>query len=536
MVVIEAIADHLSAKSIALFILLALVLRCVVNRLDENRRLKRLGNHGIDVSTWMPFGLDIIYRSVQALQTNATMDIWRGFFLGGRRNCATVEARIINERVVFTVDPNNIKAILASQFSDYGKGKAFHDEWHEFLGDSIFATDGASWQNSRQMLRPLFTKDRVSDLQCFETHMETLFRAIANGGALEGENQPVDMKKVNGQVLDIADLFYRYTLDVATDFLLGADVKSMSNPKQEFAEAFNNVQRFHNLTSRARSLRHLIPKFKYRSDLRIINDFLGRFIEMTLRMTPEEVESKDTSDKGYTFLHRLALFTRDRKIIRDQVVAVLLAGRDTTAGTLSWAIYELARHPECLAKMRREILEIVGPAKPPTYEHLKNMPYLKAVINETLRLYPSVPFNVRIALRDCTLPCGGGPDASEPLPVLKYTKIGYSALVMQRRPELYPHISETFADPAVFSPERWTHWHPKPYEYIPFNAGPRICIGQQFALTEMSYVLVRMFQRYSRLESHMFAVDGGNPALKADVVLSPGQGVHVAFWESEEKP
>ncbi|KAG5954154.1 hypothetical protein E4U58_000165 [Claviceps cyperi] len=475
MVVIEAIADHLSARSIALFILLALVLHLVVNRLDENRRLKRLGNHGIDVTTWIPF----VSQGIKGLSRQ--MQLW---MFGGASSwvsaeiAPTVEARIINERVVFTVDPNIIKAILASQFSDYGKGKAFHDEWNEFLGDSIFATDGASWQNSRQMLRPLFTEDRVSDLQCFETHMKTLFRAIANGGALEGENQPVDMKKVNGQVLDIADLFYRYTLDVATDFLLGADVKSMSISKQEFAEAFNNVQRFHNLTSRARSLRHLIPKFN---------------------------RVKGYIRQGLHLLHRLALFTRDCKISRDQVVAVLLAGRDTTAGTLSWAIYELARHPECLAEMRREILGIVGPAKPPTYEHLKNMSYLKAVINETLRLYPSVPFNVRIALRDCTLPCGGGPDASEPLP-------------------LYPPISETFADPAVFSPERWTHWHPKPYEYIPFNAGPRICIGQQFDVS-----------RYGRLESHMFALDGGNPALKADVVLWPGQGVHVAFWESEEK-
>ncbi|KAG5929428.1 hypothetical protein E4U42_005895 [Claviceps africana] len=531
---LEVIVEHLSAKFIVSFLLFALILRGVVNRIDEHRRIQRLGNRGIDVATRIPFGLGVVYKSLRAVKNNRTMDVWQEFFFGGRQKCTTVEARILNERVIFTVDPDNIKAILATQFSDYGKGESFHDEWHEFLGDSIFATDGALWQNSRQMLRPLFTKDRVSDLACFESHMETLFRAMANGGALKGENQPVDMRKVNGQVLDVADLLYRYTLDVATDFLLGADVKSMSNPKQEFAEAFNGVQRFHNITSRANSLRHLIPKSKYRFHLRVINKFVGRFIDMTLRMNSQELEAKTASGKGYTFLHRLALFTRDRKTIRDQVVAVLLAGRDTTAGTLSWAIYELARHPECLAKMRHEILDVVGPSEPPTYEHLKNMPYLKAVINETLRLYPSVPFNLRIALRDCTLPHGGGLDGSEPLPVLKNTRVGYSALVMQRRPELYPSVSDAFAPVAVFSPERWAHWHPKPHEYIPFNAGPRICIGQQFALTEMSYVLVRMFQRYSRLDSHMFALDGGNPALQADVVLSPGQGVHVAFWESEK--
>ncbi|EFY86805.1 hypothetical protein J3458_017287 [Metarhizium acridum] len=533
MVAVEAVLAQLSARVIFSFLLFAIVLHRVIRRFDEHRRIKRLGNYGKNMGSWVPLGLDIVSRGLRAVWTHKTMEVWRDhFFKRNKRN--TVEGRIANERVVFTIDPENIKAILATQFSDFGKGEPFRQEWGEFLGDSIFTTDGAMWHNSRQMLRPQFTRDRVSDLECFEAHMDTLFRAMANGGALQGEDQPVDLKEVNGRVIDIADLFYRYTLDVATDFLLGTDVKSMSTPKQEFAEAFNNVQRFQNIASRASNLRWLIPKWQYRADLRVINTFVGRFIDLALQMTPEELESKSKADKGYTFLHELARFTRDPKVIRDQIVAVLLAGRDTTAGTLSWAIYELARHPECLAKLCREILEVVGPTKPPTYEHLKNMPYMKAVINETLRLYPAVPFNVRLALKDCTLPRGGGPDGTEPLPVLKDTKVGYSTLVMQRRPDLYPPVSETFADPALFSPERWSNWHPKPHEYIPFNAGPRICIGQQFALTEMSYVLVRMFQRFDRLDSHMFELDGDSPMLRADVVLSPGQGVHVAFWEAQE--
>lgn len=287
------------------------------------------------------------------------------------------------------------------------------------------------------------------------------------------------------------------------------------------------------MISRANRLKGLVPKKKYFQSLDVINKFLHRFIDITLRMDQQELEEK--TSKGYTFLHELARFTRDPKVIRDQVISVLLAGRDTTAGTLSWALYELARHPECVEKLRTEILETVGPNNPPTYEHVKNMTYLKAIINETLRLYPSVPFNIRVPLKDCTLPRGGGPDGSEPLPVLKDTKVVYSTLVMQRRPDIYPPVSDTFADPGVFSPERWAHWHPKPHEYIPFNAGPRICIGQQFALTEMSYVLVRLFQRFSRIDSHMYKLDGGKPRLKTDVVLSPGQGVHVALWEANKE-
>lgn len=118
--------------------------------------------------------------------------------------------------------------MLATQFADYGKGKPFHEEWDVFLGDSIFTTDGQLWRDSRQLIRPQFTRDRVSDLHCFESHFQTLFKTIANGGPLDGEDQPVDLAAANGRRVDIRDLFFRYTLDVATEFLLGGDVKSLS--------------------------------------------------------------------------------------------------------------------------------------------------------------------------------------------------------------------------------------------------------------------------------------------------------------------
>lgn len=140
----------------------------------------------------------------------------------------TVEGRLLFQRIILTADPENIKAILATQFTDYGKGEPFHQEWKPFLGDSIFATDGEKWHTSRQMLRPQFVKDRVSDLECFESHIKTLFKAMANGGALEGEHQHVELSAINGKRFEITDLFFRFSLDVATDFLLGYDVKSLS--------------------------------------------------------------------------------------------------------------------------------------------------------------------------------------------------------------------------------------------------------------------------------------------------------------------
>lgn len=149
-------------------------------------------------------------------------------------------------------------------------------------------------------------------------------------------------------------------------------------------------------------------------------------------------------------------------------------------------------------------------------------------MNETLRLYPVVPFNVRLALKDTTLPVGGGPDGLSPVGILKDTPIGYSTLIMQRREDLTP-------DALSFNPDRWLIWQPKPWQYIPFNGGPRICIGQQFALTEMGYTIVRILQNFDGLESFMHEIDGGNPRLKADIVLQPGQGVHVGFLDSKSR-
>lgn len=118
--------------------------------------------------------------------------------------------------------------------------------------------------------------------------------------------------------------------------------------------------------------------------------------------------------------------------------------------------------------------------------------------------------------------------------MLKDTPIAYSTLVMQRREDLYPPPSADFAPVDVFSPERWQRWQPKPWQYIPFNGGPRICIGQQFALTEMAYVLTRLFQRYERIDNYMGAIDGGDPTLRAEIVLQPGDGVKVGFWEARK--
>ncbi|KAI1501800.1 cytochrome P450 [Biscogniauxia marginata] len=532
MVFFDKVLDPVSIKAVSVFLGIIFVLWRIYLKIDEIARLRRLGARGPKLNSNFPFGFDIIWGQVRANLNNTSLESF--FRLLETTPDYTGEARVLGKRIIATADPEIIKAVLATQFSDFGKGEPFHRQWSIFLGDSIFTTDGQMWHNSRHLLRPQFSRERISDLHCFESHLDTLFKAIANGGVLDGVDQKVDLEAGNGKPLDISELFFRFTLDVSTSFLLGIDIQSLTNPREPFAQAFDRVQRVMSIRSRATPLDFLVPRRQFNRDLAVVNRLCDVYIEGVLQLSAEELASKTRSDHEYTFLHELAQFTRDRKVIRDQVVAVLLAGRDTTASTLSFALYELGRRPDALRRLRREILDTVGPDRTPTYADLKSMKYLQNVLNETLRLYPVVPYNVRMALKDTTLPRGGGVDGSEPLAVLKDTPIWYSTLVMQRRRDLYPAATEKsggFPDPATWSPDRWFSWQPRPWTYIPFNGGPRICIGQQFALTEMGYVLTRMFQRFDRIESFMHEIDGGKPTLKADIVITPGDGVKVAFWE-----
>jgi cytochrome P450 len=335
-------------------------------------------------------------------------------------------------------------------------------------------------------------------------------------------------KLAESHEVDTMDMFFRYTLDAATHFLFGESVGSLVQPQTAFADNFAHVQKYQSYIARLGPLNKLLPlRFMgYYKALKMVNSFVDTYIDKALALSPKELEEKTNHDDGYTFLHAIAGYTRHRQTLRDQLVSILLAGRDTTACTLTWCIYELSTQPRVVAKLRQEIFEKVGAERTPIYQDLKDMRYLSHVLNEILRLYPVVPFNVRVALTDTTIPLGGGSDGRQPVAVPKGTPVGYSTLVMQRREDIYPPQASGFPHVQAFVPERWEVWTPKPWTYLPFNGGPRICVGQQFALTEMAYTLVRLLQRFETIENMM---NGEQPGLRTDIVLQPAKQVKVMF-------
>jgi cytochrome P450 len=187
--------------------------------------------------------------------------------------------------------------------------------------------------------------------------------------------------------------------------------------------------------------------------------------------------------------------TRITAICRSSTDINASLGRDTTAGLLGWTFYLLVRHPAIYDKLRGVILDQFGTYEHPhdiTFANLKTCTYLQHILSEVLRLYANVPINSRRATTDTTLPRGGGSDGLSPVYVQKGKEVNYVVHAMHRRKDLWG------PDADEFKPDRWVGRKPG-WEFLPFNGGPRICLGQQFALTEAGYVIVRIVQKYDKI-------------------------------------
>lgn len=115
-----------------------------------------------------------------------------------------------------------------------------------------------------------------------------------------------------------------------------------------------------------------------------LNNFVAPFIEYAISISESEIKEKQNKGERMNFTQTLSLFTHDKKVLRDQLMSTLLAGRDTTASAMSWLFYELAYHPEVYDRLRQEVLGTIRKHGKPTYEDLKGMKYLQHCINESM--------------------------------------------------------------------------------------------------------------------------------------------------------
>ena len=207
----------------------------------------------------------------------------------------------------------------------------------------------------------------------------------------------------------------------------------------------------------------------------------------------------------------------------------------------------LVRHSPVMKRLREEVQAVIGDAEPPTREQIRKMPYLAMVIKESmkpsvcphvqdclywsgLRVYPPVPLNNRTANKATILPRGGGSDGTAPILVRKGEVVVFSQYVNARRKNIFG------PDADEFRPERWEeHETSSPYgwAYFPFNGGPRACLGQDFALMEVSYTVVRLLQAFQiiRLPDGEKNERVGSERQRLTLVLSSADGCRVELEE-----
>lgn len=318
------------------------------------------------------FGLDVLRENLRMSKAAKLLENGQRRFQKYGRTFGT---KFVDQPAIATIEPENIKAVLALRFKDFNLVRR-QLLVGKLLGHGIFSTDGESWAHSRALLRPNFVKDKLADIEAFERHLQYMFKAI-----------PTD-----GRTVDLQELFFRLTIDSATEFLFGESVHSLrmesshGGPSEaNFTWAFNYAQQAGVNRARLGIFSFLYSDKTENEACRICHEYVDRFVEKGVKYREqhdlEKGDGKDAQHEKYFFLNELAKVTKDKLRIRTELMNILLAGRDTTASLLSNMFFVIAKRPDIWAKMQQEVEEVLH-GELPTYEQLRNLKYVKWCLNE----------------------------------------------------------------------------------------------------------------------------------------------------------
>jgi cytochrome P450 len=362
--------------------------------------------------------------------------------------------------------PDAVRRVLAGEADGYRKDNRFYEELRWALGDGLLNSQDERWLRQRRFIQPLFTRRRIAGYA----------RSMAEeAGDLVERWRPW---AANGTPVDLHAEMSRLTLRVVGRLLFGSDVE---RAVPVVAEAFPILGEH----ARARAfapvrLPHGWPTPSNRRALRARRAVYG--------VCDELIASRRAAPGGGEDLLSLLVDARDDgeqlddAEIRDQVLIFLLAGHDTTALALTFALHLLGRHPDAARSLRDEVDDVLGD-RTPTAEDFDALAYTTMVLKEAMRLYPPAwGLGRRTVAGDRIDGCEIPPGAD----------VAVSAWVTHRHPEFWAD-PERF-DPERFGPEREAGRHR--HAYFPFGAGPRACIGQYFSMLEAVIALAVIAQRY----------------------------------------
>ena len=388
--------------------------------------------------------------------------------------------------------PDHIQQVLQANVSNYRKGRGYNI-LKLSLGEGLLTSEGALWQRQRKMTQPSFQGQQVASF--IGTIAEN---ALAMLGRWESH-------AAQSEAFDVVPDFMRLTLNIASQVLFTTNLEADAESIRRTLDIGRDysVDRAWSIFPPPLSLPTPRNR-KYRAALANIHRIIDRIVAERRRAPARIVD-----------LLTMLMEARDEsgapmsdKQLRDEVITLLTAGHETTTLVLAWTCFLIGTRPEAMERMATEAAFLNGRA--PTYEDLMKLRYSRMVVEESMRLYPPVWTLARTAVNEDEIGGYRIPARSEIL-IFPY--------ITQRHPKWWQ-------EPEVFRPERFAPENsaarPR-YAYLPFGAGPRTCIGLNFAMTEILVVLALMLQRFCL----RLAIDPAAVHAEPSVTLQPRPGVPV---------
>lgn len=410
-----------------------------------------------------------------------------GLFLRAREECGDiVRIRTGPKHIHALFHPDHVERVLVKEAAKYGKHTRGYEKLRLLLGDGLLTSEGDHWRRQRRLANPAFHRD------CLAGFAAIMGRAVSEH-ALDWarRTEPFDLSR------DMAAL----TLRIAGETMFGARFEEEIAVVGDALEAV--LPQFTKWTSAPYPFPERLPTAGnrgFQEAVRALDAVVGRIVEARRR---DDGEHRDLLGLMMAGDENGDAMT-DRQL-RDEVVTMLLAGHETTANALVWTFEVLDRHPDVVARAREELAPLGGRA--PGFADLGRLPFLRQVLDESMRLRPPVWILGRSATEE---------DAIAGFRIPKGSYVYVPTYVVHRHPDFWPD-PERF-DPDRFSPEA-SAGRPKG-AYLPFSLGQRKCIGDRFALVEAQIVLGALLPRFD------VAIDRSRPiASQATLVLKPSGGL-----------
>lgn len=358
--------------------------------------------------------------------------------------------------------PEHVQSILVEHAYDFDKGQMIHNAFRPVIGDGIFSSEGDLHRHQRKLMAPSFQPRHIAGYaDIMSRYGEQIVSTWSEDGSVDINQQMTNLTmSIIGKVLFDAEVFTQ------ADELGAAMATTLEHASQTLSMVFPLPYSW-----------PLPRNQRAKKAVNILRAHIQEFID------ERRAHNRERSD----FLS-LLLQARDedgQPMSDEQVMAECLtlfgAGHETTATALTWAWYLLCQQPEIYQRVEQEVDSVLQ-GRTPTYADLASLPYCLQVFKETLRVYPPAYIFSRSAVRDVEI---------DGYRIARGQVILISPYTLHLRPEYFPQ-PETF-DPERFTPEREKQL-PR-YAYLPFGAGPRICIGNHFAMMEGQLLLATLAQR-----------------------------------------